>query len=177
MLKTIFLGLLTAIAAFAIYIAAQPSEFSVKREAVISAPPDAVFAQVNDFHKWEAWSPWAKRDPNAKATFEGEASGKGAGFGWSGNSEIGEGKMLITESTPNERIRMRLDFTKPWPATNDTLFTFKPEGQGTRMTWEMSGHNNFIGRVFCFFMDMDKMVGADFEQGMANIGGVLKPKA
>lgn len=174
MLKWIALGLLLSAIAFAIYIATQPSAFSVRREAVIPAPPDVVFAQVNDFHKWQAWSPWAKLDPNAKAEFAGPTSGTGAIFGWAGNAQVGEGKMTITESVPNDLIRMRLEFLKPWPATNQTLFTFKPDGKDTRMNWEMSGHNNFFGRAMCFFMNMDKMVGTSFEQGMTNIAEVLK---
>src|SRR4026207_1583011 len=101
------------VALFAIVVAAQPSECRSPRTATISAPPEAVFAQVNDFHNWEAWSPWAKLDPNAKNSFDGPTSGAGAGFGWSGNDKVGEGHQTIIESRPNELIRIRLDFEKP----------------------------------------------------------------
>ena len=177
MLKMIFLGLLLALAAFAAYVAMLPSQFAVERSAIIAAPPQAVFAQVNDFHKWQEWSPWAKLDPNAKAVFEGKDAGEGASFSWDGNSEVGSGKMTITESKPDERIAMRLEFTAPMTATNTTVFTFKPEGAGTRMTWNMSGENNFIGRAMCLFMDMDKMVGSMFEKGMENINAMVAKKA
>lgn len=176
MLKTILGLLLVAIAGFLGFIALQPAEFSVKREALIAAPPQAVYAQVDNFRNWQAWSPWAKLDPNAKATFEGPETGNGAMFSWAGNSEVGEGKMTIIESVPNDFVRMRLDFTQPMAATNETIFTFKPEGDGTRMTWEMTGQNNFIARIVCFFMNMDGMVGSQFEKGMANIADVLNAK-
>ena len=159
---------------FAIVVALQPSEFTVTRSATMNAPPEEVFAQVNDFHAWQHWSPWAKLDPNSKATFEGQSSGEGAIFRWAGNSEIGEGSMQITESRPHERIVMQLAFLKPFPASNITEFTFVPEGDGTRMTWTMSGHNNFIGRAVCLFMDMDEMVGGQFEQGLANIRAIVE---
>ncbi|MEQ1717188.1 MAG: SRPBCC family protein [Hyphomicrobium sp.] len=176
MLKKFILVMLGVVALFAAYVAMLPSAFSVERQATIAAPPAAVFAQVNDFHKWQDWSPWAKLDPNAKAIFEGAPTGEGAIFGWSGNGEVGEGRMTITESKPNERIAMRLDFAKPMQATNATLFTFAPEGEGTRVTWRMSGENNFIGRAVCLFMDMDKTVGGMFEKGLANLNGVVTAK-
>lgn len=176
MFKKFFLGLLFVIAAFAGYIALQPSEFVLKRESVISAPPAAVFAQVNDFHNWQKWSPWAKLDPDAKATFEGPASGQGARFAWDGNGNVGQGRMTIAESVPNDKIHLQLEFFKPMAGTAETYFTFKPEGDGTRMTWEMHGRNNFIGRVFCFFMNMNDMLGGMFDQGMANINAIVKAK-
>ena len=171
----IVLGIFVMIlGAFAIIVALQPSEFVVTRSATMNAPPEEVFAQVNDFHAWQNWSPWAKLDPNAKATFEGPESGEGAIFRWAGNDEVGEGNMQITQSTPNERIVMALEFLKPFPASNITEFTFKPEGDGTTVTWTMSGHNNFIGRAICLFMDMDEMVGGQFEQGLANIRAIVE---
>lgn len=128
MLKKILITLAVIIVVFAVIVALQPSDFRVARTATISAPPPAVFAQVNDFHKWEAWSPWAKLDPAAKNSFEGPAAGRGAIFKWSGNNEVGEGSMTITESRPSDLIKIKLDFTKPFEATNTTEFTFKPEG-------------------------------------------------
>jgi hypothetical protein len=139
------------------------------RSASVSAPAPTVFAQVNDFHKWEAWSPWAKLDPAAKATFEGPSAGIGAIFRWAGNKEVGEGSMTITESRPSDLIRIKLEFLKPFAATNRAEFTFKPQGDQTVVTWSMEGKNNFMAKAFCLFMNMDKMVGSQFEKGLANM--------
>src|SRR5882762_2592603 len=128
MLKIILLSLLAVVVIFLIVVAMQPAEFKVSRSATIAAPPATVFAQVNDFHKWEAWSPWAKMDPNSKATYDGPASGPGAGFAWAGNDKVGEGHMTIKESQPNDLIRIDLQFIKPFTANNVAEFTFKPQG-------------------------------------------------
>ncbi|MCB1485407.1 MAG: SRPBCC family protein [Hyphomicrobiaceae bacterium] len=177
MLKWLAAALVAILTAFGIYIALQPSQYTITREAHINAPPEAVFAQVNDYHNWQQWSPWAKLDPDAKSTFDGAPSGQGAVFGWAGNSDVGEGKMTITDSKPNERIAMRLEFVKPMPGTSQTVFTFAPDGDGTRMTWTMSGESSFAGRIVCAFVDMDKMVGSMFEKGMANLDALLKSKS
>jgi hypothetical protein len=171
----IVLGVLAAlIAAFAGYVAMQPSEFKVSRSATMAAPPAAVFAQVNDFHKWQEWSPWAKLDPNSKAIFEGPASGEGAVFKWDGNSDVGEGKMTILKSKPNELIQLKLAFVRPMEDVCDVDFAFKPEGDKTNVSWTMHGHSNFIGKAICLFMDMDKMVGGDFEKGLANMKAIVE---
>lgn len=176
MLKTIFLLVVAALALFAGYVALQPADFRIVRTGKINAPQAQVFEQVNDFHKWQEWSPWAKLDPNAKATFEGPASGPGAAFSWSGNDEVGEGRMVITESRPNDLIKMALDFQKPMPASNVTEFTFRPDGAGTEVTWAMSGTNGFLARAMCIIFDVDKMVGGQFEKGFANLNAVLARK-
>ena len=176
MAKKISIGLgvlLGILAVFAIFVAMQPDEFAVERSTTVAAPPQMVFDQVNDFHKWQAWSPWAKLDPMAKNTFEGPESGEGAKFSWAGNDQVGEGRMEIAESRAPEHIKIDLEFIKPFPAKNVTLFTFAPEGDGTKVTWNMSGTNNFIGKAICMFMNMDKMVGGDFEKGLA----AMKAKA
>jgi len=129
---------------------------------------------VNDFHNWEAWSPWAKLDPAAKATFEGPSTGTGAIFKWVGNKEVGEGSMTITESRPSDLIRIKLEFLRPFEATNSAEFTFKPEGNRTAVTWSMEGKNNFIAKAVCLFMNMDKMVGGQFEQGLAQMKAVVE---
>jgi uncharacterized protein YndB with AHSA1/START domain len=177
MLMKILIGLAVVVMVFAFVVALQPSDFRIVRSATIPAPPDAVFSQVNDFHKWEAWSPWAKKDPAAKNSFEGAPSGTGAVFSWAGNREVGEGRMTLTESHPPELIRIRLDFVKPFAGTNITEFTFKPEGNQTVVTWSMSGKNNFIARAFCLFMNMDKMVGGEFEKGLENLKMVTEVAA
>ncbi|MGH6771594.1 MAG: SRPBCC family protein [Xanthobacteraceae bacterium] len=174
MIKKILLALAALVVIFLVVVALQPSDYRISRAANIAAPAADVFAQVNDFHRWEAWSPWAKLDPNAKATFEGPKAGQGAVFIWSGNNEVGEGRMTVTESTPAEHIRIRLDFVKPMAGTSNVEFTFKPRGAGTEVTWAMFGQNNFIGKAMCLFMDQDKMLGGYFEKGLANLKSVVE---
>ena len=172
MVKTILIGLgvlAAIIVVFCAVAALQPSELRVERSALISAPPAVVFAHVNDLHKWQEFSPWAKRDPAAKTTFEGPAEGTGAAFAWAGNAEIGEGRMTIVESRPNELVRFRLDFLKPFEGTNDVAFTFTPQEDQTRVVWTMTGENNFVAKAMGLVMNMDKMIGGDFEQGLADL--------
>ncbi len=174
MLIKIFIALAVVVIVFAVVVALQPSEFRVVRRTAISAPAADVFAQVNDFHKWEVWSPWAKMDPAAKNSFEGALAGTGAIFKWAGNSAVGEGSMTITESRPNDLIRIRLDFLAPLAGTSYAEFTFKPEGNQTAVTWSMTGKNSFIGRAVCLFINMDKMVGGNFERGLASIKAIAE---
>jgi len=180
MAKKIFIGLgvfLGILALFAIFVAMQPDEVTVERSTTVAAPPQVVFDQVNNFHKWQAWSPWAKLDPAAKNTFEGPDSGEGARFSWAGNDQVGEGRMAIAESQSPEHIKIDLEFIKPFPAKNVTLFKFTPEGDGTKVTWNMSGTNNFVGKAICLFMNMDTMVGGDFEKGLAEAEANGAPSA
>ncbi len=174
MLKKILIALAAIVVVFVAVVAMQPSEFRISRTATMSAPAPAVFAQVNDFHNWEEWSPWAKLDPAAKATFEGPSAGTGAIFRWAGNKEVGEGSMTITESRPSDLIRIKLEFLKPFAATNTAEFTFKPEGDQINVTWSMAGKNNFIAKTVCLFMDMDKMVGGQFEKGLGAIKSIVE---
>jgi len=176
MLKKVLLGIVGVIGIFLIVVALQPSEFKVTRSATIAAPASTVFAQVNDFHQWPAWSPWEKMDPTMKRTYDGAASGNGAGYGWVGNDKVGEGRMTITESRAPELIKIKLEFLKPFAATNAVEFSLKPEGAQTSVTWAMSGEKNFMMKGFCLFMDMDKHVGGDFERGLANLKTVLESK-
>ncbi len=154
---------------FIIVIAGRPDEFTVTRAANISAPPEKIFPHVNDLHQWEAWSPWAKLDPNSKSTFSGADAGAGAAMAWEGNNKVGTGKMTITESQPSGLIRFRLDFQKPMQATNTAEFTFRPEGGQTVVTWSMTGKSNFVGKIFGLFMDCEKMIGGQFEKGLASL--------
>jgi uncharacterized protein YndB with AHSA1/START domain len=159
---------------FIVVIAGQPAEFKVVRSAKISAPPEKIFPQVNDFHQWAAWSPWAKMDPACKNTFAGAPAGTGAMLSWAGNKKVGEGSMTILESRPDDLIRIKLEFLKPFKATNTAEFTFKPEGSQTSVTWSMSGKNNFMGNVFGLFVNCEKMVGGDFEKGLAAMKSVVE---
>jgi uncharacterized protein YndB with AHSA1/START domain len=178
MLKLILIGLAVVVVVFLVVVALQPADFRITRSATIAAPPAVVFEQFNDFHNWNAWSPWAKMDPNAKNTFEGSPAGIGSSFAWAGNNEVGEGRMTITESRPNELVRMKLEFLKPFAATNTAEFTLKGEGNQTSVTWSMSGKNGFMGKAFGLIMNCDKMVGGQFEQGFANLKALVeKPVA
>ena len=140
----------------------------------MSAPPAAVFAQVNDFHNWEAWSPWAKLDPAAKNSFEGAAAGTGAIFKWAGNKEVGEGIMTITVSRPSDLILIKLEFLKPFPAISTTEFTFKPEGNQTVVSWSMAVKKNFMAKAMGLFVNCNKMVGGQFEKGLASMKSVVE---
>ncbi len=176
MFKKLVIGIAVVIGLFLVVVATRPNDFKVERSATVAATPAEVFAQVNDFHAWEAWSPWAKLDPNAKNTFEGPASGEGAIFRWVGNSQVGKGSMTLVESKPNESIRIRLDFVEPFEGTNQTLFTFKPIESGTELTWTMTGHHNFVGKAMCLIMNGEKMIGDQFEKGLASIKQVVEKK-
>ena len=169
--STVLVGVLVI---FLILVALQPDDYRVSRTATMAAPPATVFPHVNDLQKWQAWSPWAKLDPNATNTFKGPPAGQGAVFHWSGNSEVGEGQMTITESRPNDLVRFRLEFFKPMAGVADSEFTFVPQGTNTAVTWTMTGKNNFIGKAFCLFMNMDKMIGESFEQGLSSIRGLVE---
>jgi hypothetical protein len=157
------------VALFLIVVALQPSEYHVTRTTTIDAAPAVVFAHVNDFHKWDDWSPWAKLDPDVKATYQGPDDGEGAVFRWAGNDKVGEGSMTIVESKPHERIDIELEFIKPMEGKADVDFQFEPQGDQTVVTWGMHGKNDFVGKAFCLFMDMDAMIGGDYEQGLANL--------
>jgi uncharacterized protein YndB with AHSA1/START domain len=175
MLKKIVIALVLAVAAFAGYVAMLPSHYSVTRSTLIAAPPDVVFTQVNDFHRWDAWSPWAKLDPNAKAEHSGPLAGKGARFHWSGNEKVGEGSMTILDSRPNEAVGIKLAFVKPFEGESDVAFALKPEADGTRVTWTISGEQTFVERAFCKLMGgMERVVGPDYEKGLANLKAVAE---
>lgn len=146
-----------------------PDHFVMARKIEIDASPAAVFAQINDFHNWQEWSPWAKIDPQAKATFEGPASGEGAVFGWDGNAEVGQGTMKIVKSRPDALIDIEMRFVKPMEDTAAVQFTFVPVDGKTLVEWSMSGKRDLLGKTICMCMNMDRMVGAKFEEGLASI--------
>ena len=174
MIKKVFLVLAAAVVLLVVVAALQPNEYLVSRSASIAAPPEVVFAQVNDLHKWQEISPWAKLDPTAKMTYEGPSAGTGAAVTWAGNSQVGEGRMTITESRPHELISMKLDFVKPFASTATARYSFNPKGDQTLVTWSMTGQKNFVSKVVCLFMNMDKMIGGQFEEGLANLKAVAE---
>lgn len=177
MWKKVLLAIAALVALLLVVIALQPGEFRVVRTTTIAAPPAVVFAQVNEFRAWDAWSPWAKLDPAVKNTFEGPAAGAGSVFKWAGNDKVGEGRMTLTESRPDQAIRIKLEFIRPFPSSCDVGFDFIPAAGGTAVTWTMSGSNDFLSKAFCLFLGgMDRMVGPDYERGLAQMKAVAERK-
>ena len=174
MLDIILILAAIAVIIFIVVAAMQPSDFRITRTGTITAPASAVFAQVNDLHKWDAWSPWAKLDPDAKNSFEGSESGVGAIMRWVGNNKVGQGSMTIMESRPDEFISFKLEFLKPFKATNTSEFTFFSENDQTSVTWSMYGKNNFMGKAIGLIMSCEKMVGSQFEKGLATLKSVVE---
>lgn len=169
MLRKILLALASALVVFVVFVATRPDTFHLERSTRVDAPPDVVFAQVNDFKNWDAWSPWAKLDPNMTKTLGGAPAGVGATYAWSGNSEVGEGRMAIVESTPNERVGVRLEFVKPFAGTNMATFTFVQQGGSTHVTWAMDGQRNFIGKAIGLVLNVESFLGPQFEKGLAQM--------
>ncbi|MDI1432271.1 MULTISPECIES: SRPBCC family protein [Polyangium] len=171
------LGLAALIVVFLIVVATRPSAYQVERHATFAAPVDLVYNHVKDFRTWEAWSPWAKLDPKMKTTFSGTQGEVGAVYEWEGNDDVGAGKMTIAALKPNERVDINLEFLKPFASKTDNGFKVEAAGKDTKITWFMRGENDFIGKMFCLFMDMDAMIGKDFENGLANLKKVTEEAA
>lgn len=163
-------GLVCLVAAF------QPSTFRIERSATVAATPVALFPRLNDLHQVHEWAPWKEKDPKCSYEFTGPAAGVGASQSWSGNSDVGAGKQTIVESRPNELVRMKLEFLKPFEAVCEATYSLKPADNQTVVTWTMTGENNFVGKVFCLFMNQDKMVGGEFEKGLANLKRLAEAK-
>lgn len=169
MVKLLGIAAVVLVSAVVVFIRSRPDRFRVERSAVIHAPADTVFAMLNDFHQWGRWSPYEKLDPNLTRRFEGPASGAGAVYAWSGNSKAGEGRMTILESRPGERVSIQMEFFKPFAATNQATFTLAASEKGTQVTWSLEGENTLMGKAISAFLDMDKLLGKDFEEGLANL--------
>ena len=176
MVNIILIVIALAIALVLIAAALQPAEFKVTRNSTMNAPASVIFAHVNNLHNWEAWSPWAKLDPNAKNAFEGPPQGVGAKMSWAGNNKVGTGSMTITESRPDDFIQFKLEFLKPMQATNTAEFSFPPNAKQTTVTWCMYGKNNFLGKLMGLIMNCDKMVGGQFEQGLQSLKAIVEKK-
>jgi hypothetical protein len=177
MVRKILIAIAVVIVLLLIFIATRPGTYRVTRATTIAAPPVVVYAQIADFHRWKAWSPWEKLDPAAKVTYAGPTSGTGAAYAWVGNDKMGEGKMLITEAKPGQEVDIKLDFIKPFEATSSTVFGLEPAAGGTKVTWSMTGENNFMLKAFSLFNDMDATVGKDFENGLSAMKGVAEAEA
>lgn len=147
----------------------RPDSFRVERRVVVSAPAARVFPLVNDLRRQQEWSPWDKKDPAMRRAHGGAPNGKGATYEWEGNSEVGAGRMEIVESVPNERVAMDLHFLKPFEARNVAELRLEPKDGGTEVAWSISGPMPFVSKFMCLFMDMDEMIGGDFEKGLADL--------
>ncbi len=172
MLKKILLGLVAILAILFVVAAMQPAAFRVERSLTIAATPTSLFDQVNDHKKFAAWNPWEKMDPSSKTVYSGADSGVGAVASWKGDL-VGEGSATITESKPGELVRQRMDWIKPMEGVSTVDFTFKPEGDKTVVTWAMYGENKFMGKLVSLFMSTEKMVGPEFEKGLADLAKVV----
>jgi hypothetical protein len=177
MLRNILIAIAAALVVLLVVIATRSSTYRVSREITIAAPPSVVYAQIVDFHRWDAWSPWAHLDPTMKTTYIGPASGPGAGYAWVGNDKVGEGKMLITGAKPNQEVNIKLDFIKPFEGTSMTGFLLEPASGGTKVTWNMSGENNFMMKAISMVHDMDTEIGKEFDQGLTQLKAVSVAKA
>ena len=158
-----------AIAIVVVLAATKPDTFSVRRAATIKAPPEKIFPAISDFHQWTSWSPWEHRDPAMKRTYSGADSGKGAVYAWDGNKNVGSGRMEILDVSVPSKVVIKLDFLKPFEAHNTAEFTMLPQGDATNLTWAMHGPLVFMAKVMHVFINMDKMIGKDFEAGLANL--------
>ncbi len=169
MLLYILAGIGALFALILIIAATKPSAFRIERSATFNAPPDRVFPLLDDFHSWQSWSPWEGKDPNLKRMFSGPERGVGSRYAWVGNNQVGEGKMEITQSVPSSKVVFDLDFIKPFQAHNTGDFTLTQAGSGTRVVWGMSGNHAYMMKVMSMFMPMEKMIGKDFDTGLANL--------
>lgn len=174
---TVIVIIVLAVAALLGIAATRPDQFRIERSATIQASPERIFPFINDLHRWQAWSPYERKDPAMERSYEGPGAGEGAAYGWSGNKNIGSGRMQITESTPSSRIELRLEFFAPFKATHTAEFVLVPRGEGTQITWAMHGRSNFTSKLMGLLFNMDTMVGKDFEEGLVNLRGVSEGHA
>jgi uncharacterized protein YndB with AHSA1/START domain len=177
MLKKIAAVLIGLIALLLVVVATRPSLFRVQRSASIAAPPELVFPLIDDFHQWEGWSPWDKLDLGMQKKYSGPARGEGATYDWSGNDDVGVGSMRILGSEPPRRVAIQLEFKEPWQATNVTTFELRPVAAGTEVSWAMEGQNGFMAKAASLFMDMDALIGKDFETGLSQLRSLAEARA
>lgn len=183
MLKKVVIGVLGVIgllvAVVLLLAAMKPDTFKVERKIAIQAPASDIFPHLADFHKWAEWSPWEHLDPKMQKTYSGPPAGVGSSYAWSGSPEVGEGRMTVTESRPDEELKLKLEFIKPFESTNTTTYLLVPisGNMGTQVIWTMEGPSSFMTKVFSVFADMDAMIGKDFETGLANLKRVSESGA
>ena len=175
MAKKILIGVAGIILLLLIVIATRPATYHVERSVTIAAPASAVFPWVADLHKFGAWSPWAELDPEMKVAFEGPETGVGSIYRWDGNDQVGAGSLTVTAYVPNEKVAMDLIFLEPFASAAKSGLQVAADGEGaTKVTWSLDGDNNFMGKAMSLVMDMDTMIGADYEKGLAKLGTVVK---
>jgi len=172
MLTKILIAVAVVIAGILIYAATLPDSFRIERSAVIKAQPEKVFAQINEFKSWTAWSPWERIDPALKRSYSGPEKGKGAAYAWEGNKDVGSGRMEIAESIAPSKVTIKLDFLKPFEAHNTTEFTIVRQGDASSVNWAMFGPSPYVSKLMGIFFNMDRMVGGQFEQGLANLKSI-----
>lgn len=168
MLKIIAIIIALLIAVVLIYAATKPDSFRIERSTTLKAPPEKISAYLTDFKQWAAWSPWEEKDLAMQRSFSGAASGKGAIYGWEGNKNIGTGRMEILDVQP-QKVTIKLDFFSPFEAHNTAEYVLEPQGDNTKVTWAMFGPSNYMSKVMTTLMSMEKMVGPDFEAGLAKL--------
>lgn len=169
MINIIAIIVVVLLAALLGFAATRPDTFRVQRATSIKAPPEKIFALINDFHTWGSWSPWEKMDPTMKRTHSGAANGKGAVYAWKGKGKVGKGRMEIMDTSPPSKVTIKLDFVKPFEGHNIAEFTLEAKGDSTNVTWAMYGPNPYIAKLIHMFFNMDNMIGKDFETGLANL--------
>ena len=174
MLRIILIIVVSLVVAILAAAALKPSTFRVQRSTSIDAAPETIFALLQDFRRWREWSPYEKLDPAMKRTLSGADSGVGAVYAWEGNNKAGAGRMEITDASPPSSLTIRLDFTRPFTSHNVAEFTLAPSDGSTNVTWAMHGPNRFMGKVMGVFVDMDRLIGKDFETGLANIKAIAE---
>ncbi|WP_010582867.1 SRPBCC family protein [Schlesneria paludicola] len=158
----------------AVIIATRPDTYRVERTEQVHAPCDVVFRIINDLKQWRRWSPYDKRDPEMKVKWSGADQGPGAIYDWNGNKDVGEGRLTIVDSKPNEYVAMKLEISRPFKCENDVKFALVPNSDGTRVSWILDGKNNLISKAFSLIVSMDKMVGKDFEEGLSKLNSIAQ---
>lgn len=174
MVKKVLLGFLVAVALLLLFALTRPDAFRVERSITIKADPTKVFALLNDFHFFGKWSPWEALDPAMKVTHSGAASGPGAVYEWSGNDAVGAGRMEILKTEPNRQVNVKLDFLQPFEGHNTSEYTLSTNGDATTVTWAMFGPSPYISKLIGLFVSMDRMIGKDFEKGLAQLKAVAE---
>ncbi|HEV7730793.1 MAG TPA: SRPBCC family protein [Candidatus Binatia bacterium] len=169
MLKKLAIVVVVLVLGFLGYAATRPDTVHVERATTIAAPPEKIFPHIADLHQWVDWSPWEKVDPAMQRTYSGAASGPGAVYEWSGDANVGKGRMEIVKTTPSSDVVIDLHFIEPFEGRNTAEFTLRPAGAATNVTWTMRGPNTFLGKVIGVFIDMDDMIGSQFATGLADL--------
>lgn len=177
MLKKVVLGLAALVLVLVVVVAMQPAEYRVERSRVVPASPEVTYAVLADFDRFEEWSPWAELDPNMKKTVEGTPGTAGYRYAWTGNQDVGKGSMVVKQAKAPERIDIELEFVEPFASVAQTSYILEPVEGGTKVTWTMAGDNDFMGKAMGLMMDMDAMIGADYDKGLAKLEPIVKAEA